>query len=371
MRTFLYTLLTVFLLCVFMACSKDKENGDALFITGTEVNPSTTLTVDAGASSTAISVTSSGLVNTDIAIKLKIDTTLIASFNRANNKAYVAPPAGIYSLSGDEVTIKSGEYVSNAVNFTISSNSQLRDGIAYMVPVTISSSGSNLPVLPASRTVYIVINKVIRSTVASIAGNYFTCDFSQNNDNLKAMTNLTYEARVLVSGFQNSSPFISSLMGIEENYLLRFGDVTIGKDQLQQAGGSALTVAAPFATGKWYHVALTYDGSTQKIFVDGALAASRSLTRTVDLTQGGFYIGRSAGGRLLNGLVSECRVWSKALTQTEIINGMCGVDPSTPGLVAYWKLNEGTGRVASDLSGNHHDATASGNVTWVPNVRCN
>lgn len=376
MQNLLYFFVACCILSGLGACHKAvySNSGDAVFITGTETNHATSLSVDTTASSTAISITASALTGTDVTARLKIDTGLIAGYNTANGKSYVAPPAGSYSLAGDKVTIISGKNVSDAVDLTINSSRDLKDGVAYMVPVTISNITGGLRVLESSRTVYVIVNKVIRATVASITGNYFTCDFSQNNTGLKAMTAISYEARVLVNSFQSGSPFISSLMGIEENYLLRFGDVTISKDQLQQAGGGALTVAAPFATNTWYHVALTYDGSTQKIYVNGIVAASRSLSRTVDLTStysGGFHIGYSAGGRLLNGQISECRVWSRALSQTEIIDGMCGVDPKSSGLVAYWKLNEGTGNTSYDLSGNHHDAVAAGSVTWIPAVRCN
>ncbi len=369
-------LLFFFSACLFLpglfSCHKAvySEYSDALYITGTETNRATSLSVDTSGSSTAISVTFSGLTSSEITVQLKIDTSQIAVYNLANGKNYVAPPAGTYNLSGDGVTIPSGKNISNAIDLTISTSKGLKDGVAYMVPVTIISVTGGMRVLESSRTVYVMINKVIRSTVASLTGNYFTCDFSKNNTGLDAMTTLSYEARVLVNSFQSGSPFISSLMGVEEMFLLRFGDVTISKDQLQQAGVKALTVAAPFATGTWYHIALTYDGSTEKIYVNGVVGASMSVTRTVNITNG-FHIGYSAGGRLLDGLVSECRVWSKALSQTEIIDGMCGVDPASSGLVAYWKLNEGTGNTSYDLSGNHHDAVAAGAVTWVPNVRCN
>ncbi|ASZ12246.1 DUF1735 and LamG domain-containing protein [Chitinophaga pendula] len=355
------------------SCKKETYS-DALFITGTETNSSTALTVDQSASSTAISITSSGLASNDITVQLAIDTTLIAAYNQANRKNYKAPPSDLYSLSKGTVIIKSGTHISDAVAFTMRSNQGLQEGVSYMVPVTISHVSGGEKVLASSKTIFIIINKVIRSTVASITENYFKCDFSKNNDQLKNMRAISYEARVLVNNFDDHSPFISSLMGIEETYLLRFGDVTISKDQLQQAGGKPLTVPTSFATGRWYHIASTYDGSVQRIYVDGVLAVQESVSRTIDLTNtwaGGFHLGYSADGRLLDGLISECRVWSKALTQAEIQDGMCGVNPASPGLVAYWKLNEGTGNTAFDLSGNKHDAVAQRNVTWVTNVRCN
>jgi len=39
-----------------------------------------------------------------------------------------------------------------------------------------------------------------------------------------------------------------------------------------------------------------------------------------------------------------------------------------PGLVGYWRFDEGQGTIASDSSGNGLDGTLRGNPTWVPGV---
>ena len=53
----------------------------------------------------------------------------------------------------------------------------------------------------------------------------------------------------------------------------------------------------------------------------------------------GFHIGRSERGRYLNGWVSEARVWNVARTPAELEDCVCYVDPTTPGLVAYWSFD--------------------------------
>ena len=362
---------------LFMSsCHKVEVGGEALFITGTEINPVTTLVVDTGMARTAISITSSDLVDADIKIDLQIDPSKLKSYNDANGSNYQLPPEGSYALKESSVVIQRGTHVSNAVDLTIESGRDLEDGVSYMVPVSVVSAAGATKVLSASRTVYVVLKKVAYLTAVKTTGTYFTCDFSQNNEDLKAMSSITFESKVYINRFANYDPFISTVMGIEGEYLLRFGDVTIENNQIQRAGGTGAALTGPdgLSTGQWYHLALTYDGSVEKLYVDGELVASQSVNRTIDLThddQGGFSIGRSYNGRYLDGMMSECRVWKKALTQPEIIAGMCGVDPATPGLVAYWKFNEGSGKVAHDISGNHHDAVAPRDVEWVPDVRCN
>lgn len=41
------------------------------------------------------------------------------------------------------------------------------------------------------------------------------------------------------------------------------------------------------------------------------------------------------------------------------------VDPMTPGLLAYWKFNEGSGNQIMDATGNGTNLTGSGTPEWV------
>jgi hypothetical protein len=189
------------------------------------------------------------------------------------------------------------------------------------------------------------------------------------------------ECRVYVNGFQTANPFISSVMGIEENFLLRFGDVSVANNQLQLAGGLINTKKFPvtskafFSTGKWYHIAIVYNGSTMALYVDGVLDNyADAETGGINLTDnysGGFHLGFSAGGRFLNGYVSEARVWTRALSATELQENLCYVDPASNGLLAYWRFNgtEQAGNIP-DLTGHGYTAVAAKPLAWVAGVRC-
>ena len=39
--------------------------------------------------------------------------------------------------------------------------------------------------------------------------------------------------------------------------------------------------------------------------------------------------------------------------------------PSTSGLMAYWRFNEGSGNTVKDYSGNGRDITANAALTWI------
>lgn len=53
-------------------------------------------------------------------------------------------------------------------------------------------------------------------------------------------------------------------------------------------------------------------------------------------------------------LVSEARIWSVARSAVQIQNSMVQVSPSSEGLEAYWRLNEGEGKNFVDATGHNH-----------------
>lgn len=185
---------------------------------------------------------------------------------------------------------------------------------------------------------------------------------------LSALKQLTLEARVYMNSFQTSDPYISSIMGIEAVCCVRFGDVKIDNNVLQICHDSYQPAATdkPFETGKWYHVAAVWSGTSRDIYINGQYANGVPVaSETIDLTSdnsGGFYLGASyGGGRPLDGYIAEARVWYRALIQSEIANNMNYVDPASEGLLAYWRMNEweprtGGGNIVKDLTGHGYDA---------------
>jgi hypothetical protein len=66
------------------------------------------------------------------------------------------------------------------------------------------------------------------------------------------------------------------------------------------------------------------------------------------------------------GQLDEVRIWNVARTQADIQADMYREIPGTsPGLVGYWKFDEGSGSTANDYSPNNNDGTLLGGVAWV------
>lgn len=231
-----------------------------------------------------------------------------------------------------------------------------------------------MPVLESSRTIYIVLNQTIITQAA--ASKNMPIPF-EDDPSLASVPQVTMEARVMVTKFASSNPYISTVMGVEEEFLLRFGDVTIEPNQLQLAGGGyPVTAKTEFETNKWYHLAVVFDGSTIKLYVNGELDGQTDAPRGPIVLCGKtdkrrFYIGGSLNSRLLNGYISEVRVWKKALSQSQIQNNMCYVSPDNyKDMIAYWRFNDGAdAEVIKDWTGNGWDINTTIS-NWVEGVKC-
>jgi len=73
------------------------------------------------------------------------------------------------------------------------------------------------------------------------------------------------------------------------------------------------------APGRWSHLATTYDGRVQRLYVNAALVASRPLPRNKMADSGALHIGGSPiWGDRFKGKIDEVRVYNRALTAEEI-----------------------------------------------------
>jgi VCBS repeat-containing protein len=97
----------------------------------------------------------------------------------------------------------------------------------------------------------------------------------------------------------------------------------------------------------WYHVAVTYDGSSYALYLDGVLEASGTLsgaTPRSDSIQrpaiGSAVTATNQAAGFLNGSVDEVRIWNVARTHAQVQSGRNRQITSASGLVARWSFNE-------------------------------
>ncbi len=143
-----------------------------------------------------------------------------------------------------------------------------------------------------------------------------------------------------------------------------FGSVYATESHLSYRPPAALA-------GAWQHFAVEASSAGQfmRIYRNGVLEAEKSGTGAFTPNGQIMRLGATHWEQPA-GKIDEVRIWNHARTAEQIQQFMGRtVDPATPGLVAYWRFDEGAGLVAKDLAGGH-DAQLYGPVEWVPGLDC-
>lgn len=323
----------------------------------------------------------------DVKVNLKVDPSLIAVYNAKNDTHYEMLSAEHYQLSQESVTIPAGKITSDEVSIKFLKLDELEIDATYLCPLSISGA-EGVGVMDGSRTMYYLVRRSSAITTAMNLKNVYVAvpGFDKGSPTADVVNNLsaiTMEAIIRVNSFQKE---ISSIMGIEQYYLMRIGDANFPNQQLQvqstfgkfpEASKQKLLLA-----GEWYHVALTWDlaNATIAFYANGQLQSISNAHGKSDLTSinlgdkapddefgnGGdfnFYFGRSYGeshdiSRQFDGEICEARIWSVARTAEQIWQNMYDIPNPTeePNLCAYWKFDEGTGLKVVDRTGHGNDA---------------
>lgn len=328
------------------SCVNPTEPYDAVYITQAQEELELTLSVDEPPASATFSVSSSVKATENVDVTLAVTPNVIEAYNQKYGKNYVMAPEGTYQLSATTATIEAGYNVSDDIEVSITSLDGYETGTQYCIPVTIESTSSMTPLEP-SRTLFLVIKTPVISKAIMIGSNRYIVPGFKDDQTLSALREVTLETLVYVNDFCNSDPYISSIMGIEGTCGVRFGDVKVDRNCVQICHGSYQPAAttAPCEAGKWYHIAAVWTTSSWDIYINGQyITGMANGGETMNLTEVGscgFQLGASYSfGRTLNGYLAEARVWTRALSQSEIANNMYYVDPTSDGLLAYWRMNE-------------------------------
>ena len=80
-----------------------------------------------------------------------------------------------------------------------------------------------------------------------------------------------------------------------------------------------VNATAALATNTWTHLAMTYDGTTMRLYVNGTQVATRAQTGSIATSTSALRIGgNSVWGEWFSGQIDEVRVYNRALTAAEV-----------------------------------------------------
>jgi hypothetical protein len=96
---------------------------------------------------------------------------------------------------------------------------------------------------------------------------------------------------------------------------------------------------APLALNAWTHLAATHNGTTLQLFVNGVAVSSMPASGSIVASTGSLRIGgNQVWGEYFTGVIDEVRVYSRALSQSEILADMSssvgGTGDTTPPTVS-------------------------------------
>ncbi len=149
-------------------------------------------------------------------------------------------------------------------------------------------------------------------------------------------------------------------------------------DPAQSPNNTKIFSSGALAAGVWQHFAFVFDNGQAWLYLDGVLDTScggalgncwncNTGTQTVpnmntpQVTSSLVTLGRQKSpegfiGNYYRGLMDEVRIWNVARTARQIQRSVNKeISPKSKGLVAYWRMDEGEGDVAFDMTGNGHD----------------
>lgn len=358
-RTSLHALALGLLMIGCTEADKFDYDKNVVLITGTETSPVVKFSVEDTPASYAVTATSTAKVDDDVNITFAIDNSQVNVYNETYGTNYYAAPEGSVVLENEQVVIAAGKAFSTPATVKVVSTENFEEGRIYVIPVTLQSV-DGLDVLEPSKTIFLRISRVIQFTSLNISNPELYSNFMFADEQMKTLSNFTYEIKCYSQEWHRIARLCCfNSKTSERQNMLRFGENGLDINALQWvAPNGSIVSGTRFSENRWYMISLTYDGSKLTMYVDGVKDAEGAGDgKPVDFQM--FELGMSwtnyRTSQYFKGRVAEVRVWDRCLSPAELQLGLCSVDPSSEGLVAYWKMNEGEGHIFHDATNHGYD----------------
>ena len=393
-----------------VGCSKqDGSFENKMFIKADSYRSEVRVATDEGVKTLKrnLSVAIAQPLENDIDVKVVKSPELLETYR----KAWYEPTAELLpdencNLEGLSTVLRGGDVASKDIELTFTGLDKLDYSKVYVLPVTIVSDG--VAMLERAKTMYYVVKEAsLVNYVADLKSNR-SWPVWDNWDKVKNLEAFTMEALINCHAFNNESKILT-VMGVEDHFLVRIGDVTIPANQIQIAcaykdveGGSTLRAdltdpSLQLKVDRWYHLAVTFNKGYIKVYLDGRLRAEKDLTNIGTVVRDGvqipiefkavdfsaphsdesdgkprcFWIGYSYDSkRCLDGMIAEARLWNKVLSAEEINapNHFYKLYPSdiNASLLAYWKFDDAAGKAVKDYSIYGNNLSSDHDILWRP-----
>jgi hypothetical protein len=306
-------------------------------------NPTATVTAPSASATvngTTVTLSATASDNRGVAgVQFKVDG------NNVGSEDTTAP----YGISWDSTTVGNGSHTITAVARDTSSNTGTSSGVSVTVsnPTDlVAAYGFNNSGSPRADNSGNGYNLDCGSTCATYTssnghGSTGAYDFSGSGDWLEIpsespfdfTTNMTVEYwfKTPASGYDwGGSWAVMVAKGDSAWSTGRYGGydstnfTTYNGTFWHDARSDNYNTTDDLNDGAWHHLAVTYDGTYKKMYIDGSLASTYSYSQTINNNSYKVSFGKDLewGGGQYNGLLDDVRIYSRALNSTEVTNDM-------------------------------------------------
>lgn len=369
-------ILMAFFALLVVGCQPVNEAiTNAVYLSDAQSTTSKKIVLDDTGAITVISSRLGNSIATDVVVKYGTDEEALKDYNTKNGTTYKLLPSNFYSFSNQETVIKAGEVSATPVNVIVKPfDETLSTSEKYAIPVTIERVEGGADILKHSSTLVLLLDQIIVTKVLYLSSlNIITLPLEAPFSGFAAWT---LEWNVRMDSWNRTNATQWNLTGevgkSSKVYTRLYGDAAAKQLQLNAPIGTATPASnGRLAEKKWYHLAMTYDGTNIRFYIDGVLDFVNPHTTPGEVFS--FSAISFANGvnssYSLNGQISELRMWSVARSQAEIINNPYVVSFDSPGLEIYWKCNDGLGKTIKDYSGKKRHGVLSKEAKWFDGVR--
>lgn len=172
---------------------------------------------------------------------------------------------------------------------------------------------------------------------------------------------LTVQVWVKHDGQSDEDAIIVTKGTTTSGYLLRFegtGQAPYVAFAVGDLNSTILTSNSSIPANQWTHIAATYDGSMQQIYVNGQLDATMQTSRVIGGNDYGLYVGvdAAASNQFFSGHIDELAIWETPLSRQEIENSYnTPLSGNEEGLALYYRFDDASSTIPRSMDTYHTD----------------
>ena len=180
-----------------------------------------------------------------------------------------------------------------------------------------------------------------------------------NNDILNEMEVFSFTAWVKLNSLGINHSIISKNTSTNNGIYFNINTINKIKFYIKGLDGSSRKIysSSTLDENVWIHLAGTYDGQVQRIYIDGFLDKEEihdDYQAIQPIQDQNLLLGRSVS-YYSDCSIDDVRLWNKELNELEVVESMGNELLGTEnGLISYWQIDENFSNEISDVAGNNH-----------------